>query len=370
MTSLLTLDGIGQRAASFQFDLLDKTNSFLGELTVDMDAGASISNSINRNPKRQMSGVRLPPKVTAEVNTQTERVKPWMVFQDGTRYPLGVFLFADATRTLQMSGSVDLSVLGNAYETNASMLDQLVTVDQGSRGINFYGPGVSIYDALVQQLEAAQVIDYHIEPTDAVIAQWIVWKPDVSRLKVINDLASMAGFYSLYFDNNGTGQLRSVPSLASVEPTLNYTAGQNVVASSITESDDLLDAPNSYVVVNNGFTAAPVWGEWLVPASADNSYQKIGYYRVKTIDQQGIESNADAIKAAKAFGQADYATYRWANFNTAIDPRHDTFDVVGWLNDKWREQGWEIPLLDNSDMKHELRRIWSDDVAEQLEEAA
>jgi hypothetical protein len=370
MTDLLTLTGIGQRAASFQFELLDKTNSFLGDLTVDMDAGASITNSINRNPKRQMGGIRLPPKVTAEVNTLTERVKPWMVMQDGSRYPLGVFLFADASRSLVLSGSVDQSVLGDAYETNATMLDQLVTIDQGSRGVNFYGPGASIYDALVQQLEVAGVTDYFIEPTDAQIAQWVVWKPSESRLKVINDLAGMAGFYSLYFDNNGTAQLRSVPSLASVEPTLNYGPGTNVVAGSVVESDDLLDAPNTYVVVNSGFTAGPIWGEWMVPASAPNSFQNIGYHRVVTIDQQGIESNTAATKAAKAYGQADYATYRWVNLASAINPLHDTFDIVGWKTDKYREQSWEIPLNDSGDMKHELRRIWSDDVAEQLEEAA
>lgn len=370
MTDLLTLDGWGQRAESFAFDLLDKQNSFLGELSVDADSPPSITNNINRSVKRAMNGLVLPPSVTADINTLTNRVKPHMVMQDGTRYPLGVFLFADASRRLQMSGSVDLSFVGDAYTTEGSMLDLLATIDQGSRGVNFYGPGHSIFDALVQQLDAAGVIEYEIDATDAQIGDWVVWKPNTNRLKVINELCAMAGFYSLYFDNDGVAQARTVPSMSAVEPTLTYDAGRNVIAGSIVETDDQLDSPNTYLVVNSGFTEAAIWGEWQVPSDAPHSYANRGFYVVKEYDVQGVESNAQARQTAKARGQADYATYRWVNFRSAIDPRHDTFDIVGWKGEKYREQGWTIPLRAGAEMSHELRRVWSDDIAEIVEEAA
>lgn len=370
MTNLLTLEGIGQRFNTFRFEVLDKQNSHLGGFTVDVDADSppSISNSINRNPKRQLDGLHLPPSVTADINTLTMRLRPWMVFQDGTEYPLGVFLFADASRELLFSGGVALSSIGDAFWTHGAMLDQLVTLNQGSRGINFYGPGKSIYDALVQQLEAGGVIDYRIEPTEAEISEWVVWKPNTNRLKVINDLCAMAGFYSLYFDNTGVAQVRKVPSMDAVDPLFIYGPGGNVINGTPVESDDLLKAPNSYVVVNSGFTEKPIWGEWRVPAEAPNSFENIGYWRVQEYEVQGITSNAQAVMAAKARGQADYSSYRWVDFAAAIDPRHDTFDVVEWKGDKYREQQWDFPLTPDGDHKHELRRVWSSTVADLIEE--
>lgn len=377
-TSLLTLEGRGQRAESFRFDLLDQHNSRLGTLDVVADEPPQVANNINNSgPKRTLSGLVLPPNVTKDIDTLTNRVRMWMVLEDGSEWSQGVFLFADASRAEALYGSVD-HVLGADEQpgvtaalgafTTGTMTDQLMTLDQGSRGINFYNAGASVYDALVQQMEAGGVEQYEIEVTDAVIAQPIVWKPNTKRLAVINDLCRMAGFYSLYFDNEGVGQLQAVPALEAVDPLLSYEAGRNVVAGSIVETDDLLKAPNSYVVVNSSFTAAPVWGEWLVPASAPHSYANRGFYVVAEYDQPGAETNAQARKMAKAIGQADYATYRWVNLQTAIDPRHDTFTVVAWRGDKYREQQWGYTATPGATMQHEWRRVWSDDVADELVE--
>ncbi|HMJ75837.1 MAG TPA: hypothetical protein VK507_07685, partial [Iamia sp.] len=145
MSDLLTLDGWGQRAESFRFELLDQQNSFVGDLTVET-GGASITNNINRKVKRSLTGLTLPPAVTAEINTLTERLRPWMVLQDGTEWPLGVFLFADATRSVKLYDSVDLAAVGPGSTTSGSLLDQLVIFDQASRGVTFGAPGARVYD--------------------------------------------------------------------------------------------------------------------------------------------------------------------------------------------------------------------------------
>lgn len=360
----------GQRSATFRFELLDRYNSYIGDLPVDMDSPPSIDMNINRAVKRSMSGLRLPPSVTADINTLHDRIKPWMVFPEGDEHPLGVFLFADASRRQSLYGSVGYANVGVGEITEGSCLDQGCTLNQGSRTVNFYGPPHRIYDALVQQLELGGVFDYYIDPTDDSFAQWVVWKPNANRLTVINDICRLGGYYSLYFDNDGVAQLRQVPSLEAVEPTINYDLDTSVIADSVVESDDLLNAPNTYVVINSAFTEAPVWGEWRVPASAPHSYENRGFWVVKEIDMQGIETNAAATRAAKAQGQADYATYRWVNFETAINPRHDSFDIVGWRGEKYREQSWTIRCIETATQPHELRRVWSDEVAELLEEAA
>ena len=368
MSELLTLEGWGQRAESFRFDLLDRQNSFIGELTAEY-GGASISNNINRKVKRSLTGLTLPPAVTAMVNTLTDRVKPWMVMQDGTTWPLGVFLFADATREEGLYSSVDLASVGEGFTTKGSLLDQTVIFDQPTRGVTFAAPGDSVHTMMVQQVEANGVTEHSIEATDVTVSEWMVWKPDATRLEVINDLAAMAGFYSLYFDNTGVAVLRSVPSMGSVEPTLVYGPGRNVIAGTISESDDIADALNVYLVVNTGMGGGPIWGEWKVPADAPHSEANRGRAVVKKHDVQGVADNAQAARMAKSLGQADFATYRWVNFSTAIDPRHDTFDVVGWKEERYREQSWNLPMVAGGSMGHELRRVWSDDFADLVEEA-
>lgn len=364
--------GLGQRAEGFRFQLLDRWNSFVAELPVDYE-GARITNNINRKVKRSLSGLTLPPSVTADIDTLTERVKAFYVDSAGVFWPLGVFLFADASRDRSNFGSAQFTTgPGPGAFTTGTLLDQLVILDQPTRGVTFGAPGDLVYDLLVQQVElGGGIVNYEIEATDATVAEWTVWKPEVTRLQVINDLAAMAGFYSLYFDNDGVAILRSVPSLGAVEPTLTYGPG-NVIAGSIRETDDLLDAPNVYLVVNSGMAGGgPVWGEWKVPADAPHSEARRGRPVVKRYDVQGVSSNAQAARIAKSRGQADFATYRWLNFAAPIDPRHDTYDVVGWEDgERYRGQSWNMPLVAGGDMTHELRRIWSDDFADLVTEEA
>lgn len=371
MTDLLTMTGRGQRAVTYRFDLLGNDNSFQGTLDVLSDNPPTVTNNINRDVKRSLDNLRLPPSVTADINTLTERVMVWGVMEDRTEYPLGVFLFAEASRRLALYGSVQYAAVGDGYLTEGTMLDQGITLNQGSRGINFYGPGQSVQAAIIQQLEAGGVIEYDVDASSATISEWISWKPDEKRLKVINDLCRMGGYYSLYFDNRGRARAQQVPTLDATDPTLTYDVGGTVFEDTIVETDDLLKAPNVYVVVNSGFTEAPVWGEWQVPASAPNSYANRGFFVVSNHDVQGVESRSAARRAAKGIGQADYATYRWATLSAVADWRHDTFDVIGWKGDRYRAQQWSHALDPSAQvMRHEWRRVWSEDVADFLLEAA
>lgn len=363
------MQGIGQREVTFRYDLLDQSNSYIGTIDVDMDQTPLLSNSINRTVKRQLSGLRLPPSTTAQIDTLRHRVRPMMVFHDGSVFPLGVFLFADTSRYEHLYSSVQFTNPNEVrqFYTTAMMLDQLMTLDQATNGVNFYPPGHSIYDALIQQLEAGGVDHYNVEPSSATIrgGSYVVWPVAENRLTVINDLLAMGGYYSLFFDNEGTAQCRLVPDLDSTVAEFQYgPRSENVMRDPIPfESDDLLDAPNRYIVVNTSFTDSPIWGAWDVPSTAPHSYANRGFYAVKKIDMQGVETNAEARKAAKAHGQADYSTYRWVTFNAVFNPLHDTYNIVEWdQGDKYREQSWSAYLdAQNQMMTHELRRIWADE---------
>lgn len=358
------LNGWSQRSGTVRFDLLDKTNSFLDVLDIDKASIPTIENNINRSPKRQMNGLKLPPSTTAEVNTLAERVRPVWIYQTGDTQNLGIFLFADASRHRAFYGSSQFVTSGNAVSSTTVMVDQLMNLDFASGGVTMYRPGTRIADALTEQLEVGGVIDFEVEESNAKItgSAWMVWHPNITRLQIINDLCQAGGYYTLYFDNDGVGRCALVPDLEASNPDFRYSSNGMVKRDSIVESDDLLDAPNRYLVINSSLTDGAVWGYWDVPPSAPHSFENTGRRRVKQVDMQGPETMDDATAAAKAYGQADFSTYRWVNFLTAPNPSHDTNNIIEWQTDKYREQSWRLPLLDGSDQQHELRRIWTQDV--------
>lgn len=365
LDDIVNLTGWGQRTSTVRFELLDRTNSYLGVLDIDRSSIPTIENNINRSPKRQMNGFKLPPSTTRDVNTLTERVRPVWIWQTGDTQNMGVFVFADASRHRQFFGSAQFVTPGDDVLSTTTMTDQLVDLDYATGGVTMYRPGTRIADALREQLEVAGVVDFFVEESNAKItgSAWMVWHPNVTRLKIINDLCQAGGYYSLYYDNEGVARCELVPDLEAANPDFEYASGGMIKRDSIVESDDLLDAPNRYLVINSSLTDGAVWGYWDIPASAPNSFENTGRRRVKQIDMQGPETMEDAAAAAKAYGQADFSTYRWVNFNTAPNPRHDTYDIIGWRAEKYREQTWRLPLVEGADMSHELRRVWSTDAS-------
>jgi hypothetical protein len=361
--SLIGLDGWGQRSSTVRFELLDKTNTQIGTVDVDKSSTPTVDVSINRTSKKTLNNLRLPPSVTADINTLTERIRPVWVFQDASEFELGVYAFADASRHRALFGSVQFAEVGTGFTTDATLTDLTLVVDDASGGVTMYRPGTSVYAALVEQLEVSGITDYQIDYTAAKIrgTEWMVWSPEKTRVQIINDLAKVGGYYSLYFDNHGTAILKLVPDLNTIDPDITYDLlGGNVDQDSVVETDDLLDAPNRYLVMNSSLSDGAVWGYWDIPATAPHSFANRGIRKTKNIDLQGVESMAEAAAAAKAQGQADWSTYRWVNFTSAPNPTHEPFMVIGWDNDKYREQSYNLPLFEGSHMKHELRRVWSD----------
>lgn len=355
------LTGWGQRTSTVRFDLLDRNNSYLGVLDIDKSSIPSVENNINRSPKRQLNGLKLPPSTTRDVNTLTERVRPVWIWQTGDTQNMGIFLFADASRHRSFYGSAQFVTAGNDVLSTTTMVDQLMPLDFATGGVTMYRPGTRIADALREQLEVSGVTDAFVEESNARItgSAWMVWHPNITRLKIINDLCQAGGYYTLFFDNDGLARCELVPDLEAANPDFRYSSNGMVKEDSVVESDDLLDAPNRYLLINSSLTDGAVWGYWDVPPSAPHSYENTGFRKVKQIDSQGPETMEDATAAAKAYGQADFSTYRWVNFNTAPNPGHDTFDIIDWQAEKYREQSWRLPLIEGADMTHELRRVWA-----------
>lgn len=349
-----SLRGIGTRRSTFKFILLDKDLNTLGELDVDQDSPPSIENNINRSVKRTVSGLVFPVDQAQDVNLLSDRLRIEMHLPDGP-YPLGVFMWADP--------STRRSTAGNWIE--ASLVDQALVLDQPIGRPYALPPGSIIATAIKERIQQRGLSEFDVQHTGTYTgSEWSVWPTGTTSLEIINDLAAQAGCYSIYFDNNGKAIVKSVPDMAASTPDITYDVGTSVFAETIVESNDLLTAPNRYIVINNGMTNTPIHGKWDIPDSAPHSIENRGFVVAKVYDDQTVADNASAKRMAQAIGESDTSTYEWATFETAINPRHDTFDIVEWENRKYHEQSWGFILHEGSPMRHELRRVFEPPLAE------
>ena len=340
----------GQRQATFAFDLLDPSGNVIGELHPVVDSAPSIENNINRTIKRTMDGLVLNPAEAAAVNTLTDRVRPRMVLTVGSPldWPLGVFLF----------GGADTGVHSWGRDLSASMVDLTFILDQRVPATIAYDQGTSIAAALAAQFVAAGISNYLIDGVTTLFGAPVVWPAGTSRYAIMAEMAGMAGCFSPYFDNRGVGRVKQVADLTTAPIDVTYDLGGRIFADTIVETDDLLTAPNRYIVIDSSASANPIVGVYDVPASAPFSAANRGFVVAKVIDVQGLQDQASANARAYAAYAEDSATFRWVSFGGAPDPRHDTFQVIDFLGDRYREQRWTMTLVDGAPMAHDLRRVY------------
>jgi hypothetical protein len=220
--------------------------------------------------------------------------------------------------------------------------------------------GTPVRSAMLSVLGMLNLPAYEVDTTDAALGGAATWAMGRETwVRVLNDLAAVAGFNSGYFDNAGTYRLRRAPAAHDdTLPDFDYDSPPRVYADSIVESEATIESPNRYVVIGtSGNQTTPVVGVWDVPADAPHSYEKRGYRVVSMAERQGL-SLADATEAARTKGLQDADTYQWASFAAAPDPRHDTYNVIRWQGALWREQGWNLPLQAGAEHRHELRRSY------------
>lgn len=352
---LLDLEGIGQRSSTFRFDVLDAGLSLQGTITPDESSPPSVSHDSGRTIMRTLDGLVLPPGTWEDINVASDRIRPSMILENGAEFALGVFLFGDVPKARATNGRT----------LTASLVDQTLMLDQGVERTVSVAPFTPLASAIEDLLVTSPLIAWAIAGTGLTTGgSWLTWPIGTSLYKILTELAQMAAFYNPYFDRDGALQFQPVPDLASTTPTVTYATGRNIFTGSIAESDDLLTAPNRYIVTDTSATDNPIGGVWDVPADAPNSFVNRGFYVTRVENMQGLVDNAAATAAAMALGQQDRSALSHVEFAGPPDPRHDANDVVRYeigdaaLDGKYREFAWSMPLVEGSDMRHSLRRVY------------
>lgn len=335
--------GIGQRSCTFRFELINGvTGQHLGDITPIRSA--TLVHDTTRTIKRQLM-MPLGVEDTAAVNTITDRVLVFMVMADGTEYPLGRYMFTDASRAVTTSGRLGAM----------SLNDEMFLVDQEtSAGINgFSGSVTEVIFAVLAGLPVS------VEVASSPYPNTQAWGIGTSRGQVLEALAISGDYFSPWFDNNGVMQfIRTFDPMTKIAD-LDYDTGSKVYREPIIETDDLLTAPNRFVVTSNSASdpSLEVVGIADVPNNAPHSIVNRGFVLSQT---QNLQLATTAQAEAVARGLANRQTvFERVTLSTAPDPRHDSYNVIKWQGELWLELAWSMALTEGGSMNHLLRKSYT-----------
>lgn len=335
---------VGQRSATFRFRRVHGvTNEPLGDITPISNTVPVLSHDTSRTIKRQVT-MSLGAADTATIDPVAERITIAMLMK-GVEFPLGRYVFTSHNELRYTSGRLGV----------VTLYDEMFVVDQQlETGFTALGGSVGT-DVL--RLVTGLPVSVIIDPTD--FSSTGSWNAGTTRGQALNALAVQGDYLSPWFANDGKMHVVRTIDPGSTIPALNWDAGSVVFLGSVIETNDLLSAPNRFVVISNSGDAgdAAIVGTYDVPASAPHSVQNRGFIIPDVQDIQ-VMTTAQATAAARNLGLRQ-TIFERREIATPPDPRHDSYDVVRWDGVNWLEIAWSMTLIEGGAMSHILRKAYA-----------
>lgn len=357
---------VGQVGCTFRFDVVDGgTGMNVGTVTPLSSSPPTLEHDTDSTISRRVQSFTLGVVDAAAINPLTDRIAITMVLGDAARteFPLGRYMFADVTRARYSQGTI----------LPGTLFDEMFIVDQPlQEGFNALDQPVDV--AIKRLVDGLPIGEVYIDSVTQTSSN--SWGSGTSRGTALTELATIGGLFKPWF--NHRNELRAIRSFepGAQFPDIDLDDPPRVYRDSIAESDDLLSAPNRYVVVSNNtggtFSTdgeeedppAPVVGTYDVPSSAPHSIAQRGFVLPKVVEAQVTTATAASIYARTLGRQRD--VFERVELTTPPDPRHDGYQVVRWDGRLWLETGWSMQLFAGGAMRHTLRRAYPPSTEEVL----
>jgi hypothetical protein len=331
---------LGQRQASWSFQLVNGvTGQVLGQLHPVIQP-ATISHDTMRVIKRDLR-IGLTAADVAAINPITDRVLPYMHVA-GYAYPLGRYLFNDPTELVSTGGTQGMY----------SLLDEMFIIDQqmetGFASSSTVDLAVrALLDGLPLQLVLIEATQY------AAVGGWAA---GTTRGQVLAALAIQGDYETPWMDNNGDFRMVQTVDPDKVPAALDLDTGRRVLRSSISQTNDLLNAPNRFVIIGNSGTSVdtPIVGVYDVPTNAPHSIANRGFV-IPRVENLQVANSVQATAIARGWGIRQ-TVFERADLDTVPDPRHDAYQVIHWSGRNWLELAWSMTCAEGATMRHSLRR--------------
>jgi len=351
---------VGQVSLTYRFDLVDGvSNKVIGTVHPSRESTPTLSHDTTRTVKRSLNNVLLTASESGDVDPLRDRVLLYMVLGDGREFPLGRYMFSSQVGARYTSG-VPLAM---------NLVDEMFILDQETSSafsatpapFNLQLGGFPDVDSAVQALvrrfspKDGVVITVQAEPSGLLSQS--AWPAGTSGAKILQDLARDGGYFSPWFDHNGVLRFVRAFEPADEIPNVDLDADGHVVPGTISETSDLLAAPNRFVVISNLSGAAPVIGTYDVPDTAPHSIVNRGFVLSQTSQLQ-VVSSQQATQVARTIGITNTVFERTA-LSTTPDPRFDSYTVVKWRGSRWLGLAWDLELAAGGRMRHTLRKAYA-----------
>lgn len=354
---------IGQRSATFKFVLINTVLPLPPVVIHPIKTTVPVlTHDTTRTIKRQITGLSIGASEAGLINVISSRILLYMTI-GGTDFPLGRYMFADRSALIITSGDI----------LNTSLYDEMFMVDQqlenGYAAIRI-SPVAAVSgftqnlglncDRAIRELLRDINVTLNIEPTP--YGSVGSWTAGTNRGQVIEQLSLDGDYFSPWFGNDTEMHfIRTFDPVTRI-PTFDLDAGNRVIRDSIIQSDDLITAPNRFIVISNGVgsddqLANPIVGRADIPTTAPHSVPNRGFV-VPSVTERQVNSAAQAGAIAQNLALRQ-TVFERTELATVPDPRHDAYDVIKWQGEKWLELAWTLPLTEGAAMGHVMRKVYS-----------
>lgn len=342
-TTLEQAPWVGQRSGSFIFRVVDADGFNKGTVTPVRSGGRGLTHDTTRTIKRSMN-LLLGVADSATIDPVSDRLLIFYTVPGVGEFPLGRYIFVDDATAVYVDGRKLMSVLIN---------DEMFLVDQPIlQGIS--GDGFVPVSLLIPEVLRGLPITFEAGYTAFGAKQ--SFSIGTNRGQVLSQLALAGAYWSPWFDNNGV--LQFLPSFdpARQIPDFDFDAGNSVMGQTVSTTTNLLTAPNRYVVIsNNAESPGSAAGFADVPDTAPNSAVRRGFV-IAQVSQ--LQASDQSQARGMAFTLANQnSIIETVELTTAVDPRHDSYNVIRWQGDLWLELAWAINF--DGTMTHTLRKAYT-----------
>lgn len=333
----------GQRVDRFRFQLI---NSITGEtkrwLTPNKDNPPSLSHNTATSIKRQLT-LSLGVSDTNAIDPITDRILPFVII-GGTTYPLGRYMFTDEADT-EFTGGDRASV---------TLLDEGNIIEQQLEK-SFTSPS-TVNVAIIQLIAGLSLLGVNVEASSFLATG--SFTAGQNRGQGLAAYATQGDYFPYWMDNRGTFRMIRTKDPGTSVVDLDYDAGNKVLRANRVRVSDILIAPNRFVVVSNSAEAgaAAMVGVYDVPPSAPHSIANRGFV-VPSITDVQVTTQTQADAAARNLGIRQTVFERVA-LTTAIDPRHDSYNIIRYAGSNWLELAWSMELKPGGVMQHTMRKAY------------
>jgi len=365
---------VGQRTSTYRFDLVDINTGYRREVHPFLDSVPTLSHDVGRTITRRLDNFILDADESALVDVITSRIEPFMVL-DGEDFPLGRYMYNREIHIKISEGVTHSSSITDARHhdlnhrhgeiSSGSLYDESFIVDQRisesfSQRATIVGGLVNAVAPRVQLVILALLADLPIT-VDIEATPFFTdsgWPAGTSRGFMVEQLATDGDYFSPWFGNDSKMHFIRSFDPATAIATFDLDSGSRVIQEKISRTNDLIDAPNTFVVISNGAEAqsSEIIGRYDVPSSAPHSIANRGFI-IPFVENRQVNTIEQAKAVATNIGQRA-TIFERIELYTVPDPRHDGYDVLRWQGDNWLELAWSLPLIEGAAMQHVARKAY------------